>query len=1155
MRRKVQKIFMEWTKAQREVIETRNKNILVSAAAGSGKTAVLIERIKQLVINDRVDIDRFLITTFTNAASLEMKSRLEKAIREEMNKTDADLEFLKKQLELMQRANISTFHTFALEVMKRYFYFTDLEPGFRIGDETEISIMKEEAVRQLFEKRFYEDYDAFTRFLKKYSSDRNENRIKKNIIELYDEMRSIPGYMEWAEKKNELLMDDSPSEALGLIDIISEETESELKKAFRFYSDAAEILENAGLEGIEEKARKDAGMILDMIETAEKENDQKERLSIYGRFLNNISFNQMRATKEQQEDYEEVKEHVTRLRKKGRKILDDIKKKYYQRSLADYDAELNQVYSDTKYMTGLIKEFEEIFRQKKAEKDMVDFDDVMHYAIEILQDDMVSLEYREKFLYIFIDEFQDSNLLQEAIVKRISRSNNLFMVGDIKQSIYRFRLADPEIFREKYIMYGKECEKSSVKIDLNSNFRSKKLVTDTVNRVFENIMEDYDDNARLRCTIGGGHYGFDTQCHIVKTGSDRSEIYEDTKPEEEMILQLVRESLGQEIYDVKKDIMRKVEYRDIVILSRNRSSVAAVERFLNNEGIPAYGENAGGYFETVEIQVFVNLLKIIDNTRQDIPLISVMRCPVFDFDAKELAAIRIEYKDGSFYDAVKHYMEDGSILSLKEKLTNMEKKLAYWKELKNTVTLEELIRTLMYDTGYFDYCSGLPVGRQRISNLRLLVEKASQFEQHDYSGLYGFISYIEAMKKSNIMVGEAKTLGENDNVIRVMTVHKSKGLEFPVVIIAGMGRLIRHKGTGNSTIMHKDMALAMTFVNIDEMWHRKTLLQRVIESLKAREEYEEEIRILYVAMTRAMDRLILVGSVKDEKKLEDITGSGSSYLEMIYPSMHGSEGYVHMHDIHDGWEYDGKNHSGTADVSYIFEKNVTDSDGYDIKMKEIDRKLSYIYPMEDITQIRSKYSVTELNRWQNPSEIESYHVKKLPRPDFISGKKIYDPAKAGTIMHLVMEKLDFKETFKEGNRYIKRIIDFLCDNGTLTDEEKKMINISQIESFFTQDPGIRAASAEVLYKEREFILEKNIGGADVIVQGIIDCYFEEEDGIILIDYKNSHIKDENDSIDIIDRYAGQMKIYREALEKASDKKVKESYLYLFEIKKFIPVKI
>lgn len=1140
---------MKWTKAQKKTIETRNKNILVSAAAGSGKTAVLIERIKGLVLEDKTDIDRFLITTFTNAASAEMKGRLEKSIREQMEDKNADKKFLKRQLSLLPRANISTFHTFALEVMKRYFYLTDLEPGFKIGDDVEISIMKNEAADRLFERRFHDDYEAFKEFLKKYSSDRNENRIKKNMISLYNEMRSIPDYMTWAESTAELLNAESPSEALGLRNFIAREAEEELQKAYELYEKAADVLEEAGIDGLYEKARRDAELVAGVIEEAKGKASSTERMELYGAFVKSVRFNQMRASKVQQDDYAPVKEHVAALRKNGRKLIDDLSKKYFKLSLEEYDDELRESYGDTLYMTGLLREFEEIFRAKKAERNLVDFDDVMHYAIEILGDDMAAAEYRDRFKYIFVDEFQDSNMLQEAIIGRIAGKDNLFMVGDVKQSIYKFRLAEPEIFRNKYALYSRESEPDSIKIDLNNNFRSKKKVTETVNRVFRAVMDDYDENAELKCTVDEEHPGCDTQLHIVTTGDGADEPYEDSKPEEQMVLELIRQNLGRDIFDVKQNRMRKAEYRDIAVLSRSKAAIGTLERFLNNEGVPAYGEVTGGYFETVEIQVFVNLLKVIDNTRQDIPLISVMRSPVFDFDVKELAAVRIACRDGSFYDAVRNYMEHGADQELRGRISAMMERIAYWKQLKNTVTLEELVRILMYETGYFDYCSGLPVGGQRISNLRLLVEKAGQFEQNNYSGLYGFISYIEAMKKNNISVGEAKLVGENENVVRVMTVHKSKGLEFPIVILTGMGRSIKYRGTGGAASMHKDFAIGLPHVNYQEKWHRKTLLQRVIEAGKAKEEFEEEIRILYVAMTRAMDLLLLTGTVKDEEKLEDIIGKGRSFLEMVYRPMKEAGETVVMHGREDMGAYEADRISSRFKLAELFDRSRNEID--EEKLRLIDERLSFVYPYADRTDVKSKYSVTELNKKEADSKDYVQSRVTFTRPEFSQQETKLSAARIGTAIHLIMEKLDFKKAADMGREYICQVIEGLYEDQLITEDERKVIEPDNIAAFFSGGPGRRAALSEKLHKEREFIMQKEISGEAVIVQGIIDCCFEEEDGVVLIDYKNSYTGSEADVKTIKDRYAAQISIYAEALEAAAGKPVKESYLYLFNLKKFI----
>ncbi|MBR3787135.1 MAG: helicase-exonuclease AddAB subunit AddA [Firmicutes bacterium] len=1143
---------MKWTEAQQQTIDTRDKNILVSAAAGSGKTAVLIERIKQLMLQDKVDIDRFLITTFTNAASAEMKERLEKAIKEELKKPESDKNFLKKQLMLLPNANISTFHTFALEVMRKFFYLTDLEPGFKIGDEIEVSIMKREAADELFEVRFAEDYEAFTAFLKKHSSDRNERAIKESIISLYDQLRSIPDYLEWAGQRAQLLDADSPSKALKLENFINEECLAAFRKAVNYFERAAMILEFAGLEKLHIKAEEDLNMLKSWEEDLETDG-----IGRFSEYYYNVKFNQMRATKEEKEDYEAVKESVSYCRKKGKQQLDNIHKKYLQREFSEYDDELKRTSGDTSYMIGLIADLEKLFKAKKQERNMVDFDDVMHYAIEILRDDMAAVEYRNKFKYIFIDEFQDSNMLQETIAGRICRNNNLFMVGDVKQSIYKFRLAEPEIFKAKYALYASPEEKESIKIDLNSNFRSKQQVTGLVNKVFHKIMDGYDENAELKCTMPDEYPGIRPQMNLIFKPDADEDMMDNSELEVQYVVQLVKENLGTEIYDAKQGVYRKAEYRDIAVLARNKAIIGEIERALNNSGIPAYGETTGGYFDTVEVQVFINLLKVIDNFMQDVPLISIMRCPIFGFYVKELAAIRIFGREGSYHEAVKLYGQEGPDEDLRSKINGLLEQIAYWKELKTTVSLEELVRVLLYDTGYYDYCSGLPVGKQRISNLQLLAEKAAAFERSNYSGLYGFLTYLEAMRNSSSSMAEAKIIGDGEDLVQVMTVHKSKGLEFPIVILAGAGKQIRAKGSGTSASFHKDIAVGLPLINKEEKWYKKTLLQKIIDGRKAGEEFEEEIRILYVALTRAMDRIVITGIIKDPEALDDDIADPKTYAEMIYEPLREFGGEIKIWSGFEKWtdERKLKKDSPRMRLAELFERSRSLEGEIS---EEIDRVLSFEYPYPELDKVKSKYSVTELNKLMaDPSGDGGNQSRSdiiLTKPNFAVEKKILNAAEIGTVMHLVMEKLDFSRALEEGLPYIEEKVTGLLEEGDLSEEERAVIDIENAAAFFGEEVGKRAARALRLEKEREFILQKEINGAKAIVQGIIDCYFEEDDGLVLVDYKNSFMGDRVSEDTIVDRYKGQIELYKEALEAAEGKPVKEAYLYLFELKKFVAVK-
>ena len=1161
---------MQWTEAQAHTIESRGKNILVSAAAGSGKTAVLIERIKQLILQDKVDVDRFLITTFTNAASQEMRERLEQAIRKEMDQPDADRTFLKRQLDLMYKANIGTFHNFALEVMHRYFYLTELEPGFVIGDEIQVSILKKESVDALFETRFEEDFDRFKAFLRKYSGDRNENRLKDNMISLYDELRSVPDYFKWARESAEWLRSDNVLSMTGIAMFLIQAFYDGLGKARRYFVEAADLLADNSVWSLAEKAREDVDRLdsLEEIMSLEPEPgvsrwDELDLLFRAGELIGDLKFNTMRAAKDEKDDYEAVKETVSVLRKKGKKEIDDLKKKYFSRSRKEAETELKSLFGDTAYLVELLEEFEQIFREKKKEKNMVDFDDVMHYASKILDDPMAAEEYREKFTYIFIDEFQDSNMLQEIIAGKICRENNLFMVGDVKQSIYKFRLAEPEIFRSKYELYKKEEETQSEKIDLNSNFRSKKNVTRTVNTVFEKVMEDYDEDARLHCTAPEEYPGYPTRVTIIDR-SDEAELedgdmLETTDREIATIARIVSENKGQPVFDVKKQVERSVEYRDIVILSRNRHMIPAIEKALNDQGIPAFGENPGGYFESVEIEIFVNLLKVIDNIRQDIPLISVMHSPIFDFTAKELAKIRIAFREGSFYQAIRSYAETPVEVPLQEKVRKMLEQLTYWKQLRRTVSLEELLRVLLYETGYYDYCSGLPVGKQRISNLRMLVEKAATFEESNYTGLYGFLSYIDAMKKNNLSMGEAKTIGENEDVVRIMTVHKSKGLEFPVVILAGAGRTIRFRGSGSSMEMHKDCGIGLPLVNREEGWHKKTLLQRVIEGKKAAEELEEEVRILYVALTRAIDRLEIVGTVKDLDSLDEEQAGKRSFLDMVYAPLKltGEEICVEHLASEEGadelQEAGSSRRHSAKDLMQQLQRTAQRAAAYQLtaeeqsRMEQIAAGLSYQYPYSDAAKVKSKYSVTEL---AGGSTVSSDEIL-LQKPEFTREHEGLTAAQRGSAMHLVMEHLDFAKALEHGGSYIRETVEMLRSTGTLSEQEAKAIRIDQIQGFFAAPTGRRAAQARTLQKEREFILQKDVSGTQAIVQGIIDCFFEEEDGMVIIDYKNSYVGSEAGEEELRQRYGKQLALYKEALEASWGRPVKETWLYLFYLKKFI----
>lgn len=1145
---------MRWTDEQKAAIRTTDKNILVSAAAGSGKTTVLVERIKNLVIKEGADIDRFLITTFTKAAAAEMKDRLEKAIRKEMKEPGADRKRLSTQLQLLPGASIGTFHSFAIDIVRRYFYLTDLEPGFGIADEVQGSIMKREAINDVFERRYNEDYDRFRLFLLKYSSDKGDDRLKNNILDTYKTMVSIPDYIDWAGEMAEKLNSDDPINEIGGYSLIIRQILDNLTEAEILYREAAELLNDPMTPENHRIAVENAETVcteIDSVKTALTGKTDSLRELIEGIDADRLKPEPQRhkwknesMDKEDRKPFMERKGSADKKRDKAIELISSDFTKMNQ--------DMKDVYEDTVYYIGIIEEFVEILRMKKADENLIDFDDAMHYAIEILRNDDAAEELQEKFDYIFIDEYQDSNYLQEVIVSRIARGNNLFMVGDVKQCIYKFRLAEPEMFTDKARLYDSEEEADCVLINLNSNYRSKRSVTDPVNDIFSQVMDGYDEKARLNCTAPDEFPGIPARLHIIDREEFDDDAPEKIEAEAAVVAGIIRQRLGETIYDAKAGVTRQLTLRDFAVITRKNRVVEEIERYLINEGIDAYGEGSGKYYETVEVQVFLNLLRIIVNMRQDIPLISAMRSVVFGFTVNELVEIRIPCRKGSFFSAVMNYAEQGSREELRNKIKSMNKTVSLWKEISRTVPLEELMKVILYDTGYYEYCSGLPVGVQRISNLRLIAEKAAGYERIGHGGLHGFLRYIESMEESDQNEAEAKVIGENEDVVRVMSVHKSKGLEFPVVIFPDASRKTKPRGNrGGSIVIHRDFGIGLLKVNREGHWHRKTFLQRAIEYIMERESIEEEIRILYVALTRAGDCLEIVASVKNGDKLPARV-SGESFLDMMYEPLTARrevETLIYRDSAGPEQLQVSRRHSAAELYALAEEeksKAETDTD------RLIARRLSFEYPYGEEGKIRPKYSVSELNRGEEESEIPVAAFEADEERHTLSA------AEKGTLMHLLMEKADFAMAAEGGREYLQTVADRLLAGETITAAEYDAINIDKGAAFFETETGRRAAAASAqgkLEKEKEFIFEKEIGGVKTVVQGVIDCFFEEEGQLVLIDYKNSFLGAGRSREELAESYRGQIELYSRALEGATGKTVKEAYLYLFNTGSFIRMAI
>ena len=1152
--------MVKWNDQQRAAIEHRGNNILVSAAAGAGKTAVLVERIKQLIIGDKVSIDRFLIVTFTNAAAAEMKEKLIKAINEEIKVNQEDSAFLRRQLDLISNANISTFHSFALEVMRKYFYLTDLEPDFKIGDEGTIEIIRRDVLDELFEDYFESGSEEFLDFLKRYSSDRNERAVKENILDLYKTLQSIPHPQKWFAESVESLQ-ASKEEFLesNAYKFIYEDLEYSLDMICEYYGMAMGFAEVAGAGGIYEKCQEDYNQLL-----YAKELLHKNAVEELGSFLKSFTPARLVPKKADKEsDYAAYKDTIGGYRKNGKSIIDSLIKRYFTQSMDMHIEDMQSVYPQAKFLQTLIKDFDDRFKKAKKSKKLIDFSDIEHYALEILENETVSGEYREKFIHVFVDEYQDSNVMQDTLINLIKRENNLFVVGDVKQCIYKFRLAEPEIFKDRYNDYADPANLQSEKIDLNRNYRSKKSVIDTINEIFAELMKDYTDEAKLYLgDTYDGDISYNTELHVldnqITKDPDIDNIFFDMKNAEleaHYVAGLIRDAVGTPIFDSKKGYERKTDLGDIVILMRSTKDYAEIyQEVFKDLGIPSYVDESSGFFDTVEIQVFLNLLTIIDNMQQDVPLISVMHSAICDFTVDELVQIRLGQRKGSYYDALEKYSNEDNELGQKVRafFADIEK----YRKMAQALPLEELVWNLMWETGYYTYCGALPAGRQRQANLKALADRAGNYKDTGHGSIYGFLTYMRAIEKRQVPMGQVKLVSENENLVRIMTIHKSKGLEFPVVIVAGLGkRLNLTTGSGNFAV-NKDFGVGMTRVSTEGKWKRDTFLKTLMDQKQIQDEREENIRVLYVALTRAKDRLIMVGTGDFYKDGElKLYSSRATYIDYLVSINHKCNFKTVYFDPDKCLVADEQYRNERALVGKLLDERC---DPKNAEFEELDRKLNFEYANKAAIEKKSKYSVTEFTKKGTAFDIKRDELKL---PAFMYTESSVSAARKGTVMHKVMEVIDFKEAViaiegGSGTEYVEKTVDYMISKEFISAEEREFIEVDKILGFFNTDIGRRAAVSAELYKEAEFNFLKESDGVEVMVQGIIDCFFREGDKYKLIDYKNSYIDPERREEGlqrIKETYSAQVELYREALHSIKDGEVAESYLYLFSEGEFVKV--
>ena len=1183
---------VKWTSEQKKVIDLRDRDILVSAAAGSGKTAVLVERIvnRICVDNPPVDIDRMLVVTFTKAAAAEMRERVSRAI-DSLKEQKPDDENLQRQSTLVHNALITTIDSFCLFVVQNNFAQLNLDPDFRIGDQAELKLMLKDALAQVFEDNYArEDNEAFINLIDTYSKGRNDSAVRQMVEDIYYKAGSSSWPRKWMNSllrlydiKSAKQLEDSEiiKEIVDYSRVLLEEAVQELTMA----KDLASA--TPGLEKYALTLSEDIALFDGMTDVTGYVGMQE--------FLNKISFGRIAVIRKFDGD-EKKKERVKSMRDAAKKKVDGIKQKYFGMSIELMYEQLERQRPFVKELIRLSLEFYDAMEAVKTRKRVFDFSDIEHFALRILVDEQTmeptetAREFSKHFEEIMIDEYQDSNQVQEDILTAISREHqgagNMFMVGDVKQSIYRFRMARPELFMEKYNTYTSD-DSAHQRIDLHKNFRSRNEVLDFTNDIFYKIMAadlgnvQYDDDAAL---YPGASYPEETmrpELLLVDYKDDElSEIIEDEdgdKVQIEALLIANRIRCLMEngmVTDKKTGQLRAVQYRDIVILSRSvatwGNTVAAV---LKDCDIPAHVESNTGYFSSYEIQVILSMLRILDNPLQDIPMAAVLASPIVGMDDEELAQIRSAFKGVSFAQAALSAMAG-------ENGYEDEKLKAFalvFERLRGAVAdtpIHELLYMILDETGFYRYASAMPAGKRRRQNIDMLIEMAAAYEKTSYKGLFHFVRYIDIQQKYEIDYGEADTAGENDDVVRIMTIHKSKGLEFPVVFVSGLGKSFNTQDTKSDLVIHEKLGLGLVEKTKSPRTKRPSLIRNEIVSRIKRENLGEELRVLYVALTRAKEKIILTGGLSNaQKSFEKYRGNVNANQPISFGQREGAGCYLDW-VIPAMLSYSDKYTVSTVDATEFAARTAMDMAANDIskaqlighisaadetKAKELAEEFDFEYAYaSDITK-KSKYSVSEL---KHDSMVEKYDSteREAERPKFLleetyvpdfarddeacgASNESKEPKNAagvnqgalrGTAVHRVMECLDFKSLCDINTKdhvavsaFVKKSMDEMLKKGLITDDMYRLTRPKLIEQFISSDVAARMAQADKrgdLYKEKPFVMDYE----GVLVQGIIDVFWLENDKIVLLDYKTDRV---NAAKELIDRYSTQLKLYADALER------------------------
>lgn len=1207
-----------YTDSQWQAIYDQGTNLLVSASAGSGKTAVLVRRVIEKIKRQQLSVDQLLVVTFTEAAASEMKERIQSALQEAINlETDQELKnHFTHQLTLLPTATISTLHSFCSKVIQRFFYLIDLDPSYRmLTDDTETILLKEDVWDELRETFYEENQEIFYRLTENFSNDRSDSGLEDLVLAMYDFARANPQPFTWLDSlvdnyRIEELVDSTLYKDLIRPQVLT--ALGEIHQTYQWMESASQGSDE--LQKITDLAKNEAAITL-QIQQAMTEDRLDDAFKIFEQLK--FSTYPSPRKKEVKELYGDVIAECKIYRDQAKKNLQEIQAMYFSVSPNEQVERLQEALPIVEELVRVEKSFIASYSDKKREKGMLDFNDLEHFTLQILQtqiegDRPAETYYRQRFTEVLVDEYQDINQLQETILQELSseKPGNLFMVGDVKQSIYGFRLADPTLFIQKYHDFAEE--EGGRRIILAENFRSRKEVLDFTNLIFTQLMDqavgqiEYDQQAELinGFTAFPPKETFEPELLVYQKKGEVPEWIEDKAMGEVfMTATKIRQLIDQgfEIYDKKIKAMRPVRYEDIVLLTPTRSNNLTILEVFKQLGIPLAISDTQNYFQSTELRIMISLLQIIDNPYQDIPLAAVLRSPIVGLQEEALAQIRLALPQKEYYQAVQLYSEVNTD-EIAKKLTQFLEQLNQWREYARRESLSDLLVKIYNETAYLDYVLGMPAGQQRHANLLALIERAKDYERSSFRGLYQFIRFIEKMQEKEKDLGEPPT-EELVDAVRVMTIHGSKGLEFPIVFLMDMSKSFNLQDTRKNYVFDERLGLGVKLLTPDDRIRKETLLFQTVKQKNLNKLLSEEMRKLYVALTRAEQKIYLVGSYDDQEAalktwskgaLNEQTvldaglrsGQKDSYFDWVgmtlfrHPKM---EQYQTEYSINQPARI--KNHPATFSIDFVEPQKIAEAvQSYlpEIKTLEIPqgvidiqplkKRLLFNYPYPEATKTTSYQSVSELKRlYDDPDNRETLELNEstqrqnhyrfteteLSEPRFLRTKKELSPAEIGTATHLVMQLLSLK--VRPQKKMIEELIADLVERKALTLEIAEKIAIDSILAFFDSEIGNYVIkNADFLYREEPFAmlmpanqLFKDYQNQDeILIHGIIDGYLEFEDHIVLYDLKTDYYTEKREP-QLLARYRGQLHLYKDALEKAKNKPVTNAYLIFLQGNKAI----